>query len=795
MRFRYHTLAFIVCVTASTALFAADTGNIQVEAVSEDGRPLSGVAVVARSRGGEVYQTDSDDLGRAVLRGLGAGLYRIEAARPGYVDVIEPSVRVVRDKTVPFRLRMREVEGRVENIVVTAKAVGGDRYGAVSNLRVSREELRTAVGSGSDVLRALDGLPGLASSGGFSSFTVRGRGPRDNLILVDDIPFDKIVHFDEALGETEDVTGGGRFSIFPPNLIEGAEFSPGGWGAAYGGRNGSLLKLDVARGNPSPAASFRIDFAGFEFIYDGPSGFDDDTSVIFTAREFDFGRLFELIGELDFGEPVMTDVILKTHTWLNENNELEFLALYTPETDFRGVKHVLAGEEENFEDRELIDTEQDSTLFGLTWRRLIGDDGQWENRLYIRDSDKTSSQGEAFHNSIPMKLPVALVPVLENVITIEEVEKETGWRSDLTLGNRWGRFSAGLRAADLDIGFATTLTADWRRYEYESGDLQPGSSRKYIVITPESANSSFMRGELQYAAYLEQVFEAGAWDIRTGLRYDYDGFSDAGYVSPRLVANYRLSPTTRIAATAGVFHQSPRFLDRAADPENFGLGNERTDHVSIGFNHQFGRNWDILIEGYSQRLDELVTEPDAVTGRATNNGEGTSYGLDLVANRRFEDGWSANIAYSFNEATLNDNDGEGDYDAPFNHEHLLSVGMKWEINERWMTSFRYKYATGRPRDEYDLHEDVLADEGGPPRFSREFTTKGTLRWGNSQVLNVRVDYRRPIGPVDFIAFLDIINFYSASSSSPREFNPVTGDFISDEEEAIPLLGLRFEKTW
>ena len=92
------------------------------------------------------------------------------------------------------------------------------------------------------------------------------------------------MHFDATLGEDEDVGGGGRFSIFAPNVIAGAEFSPGGWEAAYGGRAASLLKLDVAGGNPSPSASFRYDLAGFEVGYDGPLGIGEDATVLVSAR-------------------------------------------------------------------------------------------------------------------------------------------------------------------------------------------------------------------------------------------------------------------------------------------------------------------------------------------------------------------------------------------------------------------------------------------------------------------------------------------------------------------------------
>ncbi len=786
-------LAVLAWSFGAVASAHADTGNIRVTISNEDGRALAGVSIVAESRDGDVVRATTGASGVAILGDLETGLYSITASLDGYGVVSEPSLRVVRDKTIPFQLRMRAADDSMDEIVVTAEAIRTDPYGAVSDTFLDREDLRTAVGSGADVLRALDGLPGLFSTGEFASFTVRGRGPRDNLILVDGIPYDKVVHFDESLGEQEDINGGGRFSIFPPTLIEGAEFSPGGWSAAYAGRNGSLLKLDVARGNPSPSASLRIDLAGFEAIYDGPSGFHDDTSLIFTARRFDFGQFFDIIGEDDIGSPVLTDVILKTHTQLNPENELEFLLLYTPEEVERDVDNVLASDD--LQERELLDNEQDSGLFGVTWTRLIGSGSRWENSFYFRDSDKTSREGEAFPDSEPEILPADEVPVREDIITLEEKETEIGWRSDFFGSNRWGDFSAGLRIADLDLDFSTTVEDDWIRYEYDSDDFRPDPTQRYIVLTPANTNAEFSRSELQYAAYAEQVFSAGQWDFRTGLRYEYDGFSDDGYVSPRFNASRQLSPTMRIALTAGTFYQSPRFLDRAADPSNFELANEQTNHVSLGINRRFGSNWDILVEAYYQQLDDLVTERDAVTGRATNNGDGTSYGLDVVLNRRFADGWSGNAVYSYNDATLDDNDGSGEYDAPFNHEHIFTIGAKWELSERWLLGFRWKYATGRPRDDFIIYDDVLADIGGPLRFSQENITNGTLRWSDYHQLNARVDYRRPIGLVDFIAFLDVLNVYGSSPSDQRDFNSATGELKKDDEGATPLIGIRIEKTW
>ncbi len=218
------------------AMAQSADGGMRIAVVSmETQRPLEGVTVTVTDSDGDVITRRTEANGTVELSDLDAGLYVVTADGPGLIAAREPSVRVVRRKVTPLNLEMLARTEALEEVVVLARALIADPYGAVSNSLLNREELRSAPGTGSDALRALDGLPGLISDGEFAAFSVRGRGPRDNLILIDDMPFDRVVHFDQTLGEEEDVGGGGRYSIFAPNSIESAEFSPGGWSAAYGG--------------------------------------------------------------------------------------------------------------------------------------------------------------------------------------------------------------------------------------------------------------------------------------------------------------------------------------------------------------------------------------------------------------------------------------------------------------------------------------------------------------------------------------------------------------------------------
>lgn len=784
------------------AVFAQDPeGAVRIEVVSaETRRPLEGVTVTVTPREGAPVTAMTTAEGILEVGALAEGLYAVTATRSGLLVATEPSVRVVRRKVTPLRLEMRSLAGSapdaaaLEEVIVRARARGreADSDGSASASFFDREELRSAVGAGSDAMRALDGMPGLVSTGDFANFSVRGRGPRDNLIYIDGFPFDRVVHFDQTLGEEEDIGGGGRFSIFAPNSIAGAEFSPGGWSAAYGGRSGSLLKLDVAGGAPTPSASLRIDIAGFEVGYEGPSGIRDDTTMFFTARNFDFGRVFDQIDQKDIGQPELTDIVLKTVTKLDDGGSIEFLGIFAPEKYTRGIANVLASPD--FEDVSLIEAEQDLYLVGLTWRRLIGETGEWTDRVYVRANDKTSAEGEAYPDLVPPGTPAAGIPVRERLLTVTEKETEIGWRSDYAVRNRYGQASVGLHVWQTDVDYSVRLREDFDRFVYRSTDPRP-PGRQYITLTPAAIDSVYSARETNFAAYGEQVVELGAWDLRAGLRYDRDGFSGESLLSPRFALNWRPQTDLRLSATAGIFHQSPRLLVRSASPDNFDIENERITHLSIGLERDFGDTWSLLVEPYYQQLDNLIVEEGRTSGRVTNDGEGTNLGVDMVLSRRFADGWFGNVVYAFNQARLDDNDGLGKYDADFNREHFISVGGSWEIDERWKVGARWKWATARPSDDFVINRDVLGP-GRPLRYSKELTRRNALRGDDYHSLNIRVDYRRPIGPVDLVMFVDIINVYGGpGGGGAEEFDPRRGVNIADEGEAFPIIGLIFERAW
>jgi len=752
-------------------------------------RPITQGAVNIGDGGSLIQSVEITPDGAFVIQDLPEGVYSVTVQSEGYLTAVDQDVRSEEGRVFELEFRLAKSFARVNEVLVTAKAVTVDPFADASARVLTREEIRRNPGTAGDVFRGLDTLPGVSATGEFSNFAVRARDPRDNLILVDNIPFDKVVHFEGSLGDEDQVAGGGRFSVFAPNLIGGAEFQPGGWSSAYGGKNASLLNLKLAEGNrETPSFNLRADIAGGEFTYDGPSYVADNTSILFSARYFDFERLFDAIDEKDNGSPQLTDIIFKSSTKINANNKLNFIGLYTPEEFERDVEDI--AESENFDEASLVNTEQDSALFGGTWETLVGSSGQLSNTIYYRYSDKTSIQGEAFPDLVGPDPDPADIPVRENILTIKEEETEIGWRSDFSASTDLGVVSAGLRVTHFDLDFSRGVREDFVRYVYDQDDFREDPDQQFIVLTPDRYNSIFQRTATDVAAYVDHAFVFGDVTIRPGVRYDKDDLTDESLVSPRLTMGWQVADDTKVTLSGGVFYQRPEFLEFASNVNN-DLKNEKSVQVNLGVTQNITRDISAFGEIYYHKLDDVVILTDATNGAANNDGDGFVAGIDLALNKRLSDNWLGSISYSYSQSELDENNGEGAFDADFHRPHIFGTSLSWRINDAWTLGAKWKYFSGRPADSFIVNRDVSPDPA-LLRFSKEIIGNNDINVDDYHSLNLRVDYRRRIGSANLIAFVDIINAYGRDNIDRLRFNERRGTTIDSGLGVFPQIGLRLE---
>ncbi len=782
----------VLTLMVAHVLDAQNLGNL--EGRVSDSRTLTavpGATVTLLFDGAILTAGTTSDVGTYSFSDLNEGIYQVLVELQGYQPALQQDVRVVRDKTAVFDFEL--IELRIsETVFVTAKARGDDPREPVTTFSYDREQLRRSPGTAGDALRALDSLPGVAATGEFTAFTVRGRGPRDNLILVDGIPFDKVIHFDQSIGEQDDAGGGGRFSIFAPNLIGEANFQPGGFSSAFGGKNGSLLRLEVAEGNrATPSVSGRVEITGWEINYDGPSYAFGNTSFLLSARNQQFERLFKLIGNDDIGAPSVTDVIFKSTSELSEKHRLEVLGIYAPEDFERTVENVLAGEE--IENTLLSNSQQDSSLIGVNWRYLTGNSSFLTNTFFYRESDSQSTVGESFPDLAPEDdLTPETVPVREDILDVREGESEIGWRGDFNYALSDGdQLSVGARVTRVSLDYLSRLNGDWIRYVYGENDFRPDPEQKFITLQPEFFDSAFDSNALRTAAYGEYALELGDVTLTPGVRYDYDGFNNESLWSPRINANIAVDPETRLNFATGIFYQTPRYLELAADPANLNLESERSLQFSVGLNRFLTSDIRFSVEGYYQKLDNLIVRSDRTSAVATNDGDGYATGVDTLVAKTFQDKWYWQVNYSYSVSKQDDNLGKGLYDTDFNRPHLLNLFLSYEFNERWVLAGKWRFASGRPTDAFIVHDDVLPNS---PllRFSKEITRTNADRLRSFQTLNLRLDYRRRFGPLSLIAFVDFFNVYNYQNVSSLSWDERLGENRESGLSAFPTFGIKFE---
>ncbi|HUP90165.1 MAG TPA: TonB-dependent receptor, partial [Longimicrobiales bacterium] len=232
---RFSVLALLLF----TPVAALAQTTVQGRVVSPAGESII-AATVMLTGGGATKTASTDSAGHFVFYDVARGAYRLRAQSIGYLPL-------QRDITIGENPLVADFELTEAPVSIDAVTVEGQRQRArfqnqagVTTRELSKGELKLIPGlAESDVLRAIEALPGVVSTSDFSSsYNVRGGSADQNLIMLDGIPIYNPFHL------------GGMFSIFNSDMVERAELLAGGFPAEYGGRVSSVLNVvsDIGHG-------------------------------------------------------------------------------------------------------------------------------------------------------------------------------------------------------------------------------------------------------------------------------------------------------------------------------------------------------------------------------------------------------------------------------------------------------------------------------------------------------------------------------------------------------------------
>ena len=748
---------------------AQKTGHIQGRVVdAKTKQPLIGAHVLVM---GTELGAATDNEGLYRVEHLEEDVYKLRVSYIGYADYVETDVLVVRGKTTyvnEIPLAAAPLLG--EGVTVTPEVTTVE----VSSHALQREEIRRNPGTAGDVLRAIGSLPGVSTSEGeFSAMSVRGSGVFDNLILIDNIPFEKINHFEG--GNNQQETQGGRFSVFTGGLIERATFYGGGFGPKYGRKGASVVDLHIKEGNTeSPTINGSYDLLGLEVNYDGPTYLLKNTALVLNVRDFDMKRALEVAGEEEFGDPTMADVIAKTTTHLNAYNKISLLGIYSTDRLIRSPQNLMAGED--LVENDIWDIDETRWLTGINWRWLTTNESVLQNTVFVRGNDRFRSIGYAWADGFGGQLPptVEQLGFREGIGTQTENEVEIGWKSDFyTSLDEKATLNAGFEIYTINLDYDFVQNGVDTLYRFTALDIAEHPDQKYLVLRPEDVNYEFNDSATHFALYTSYEMSAGKWVLTPGARYTYTGFGHHHRISPRLQVRYQMAPKTMLNLATGIYYQKPLNKYVAANPANKSLKDERSVHFIAGISHLLHNDLRFTLEGYYKHLDDLITSPLSTSLALNNDGDGWASGFDVILLKRFTGKYYGQISYSFAISKRDDHDGLGEYDSPFNQPHNVAAILGYQISKEWFVSWRWKYAVGRPKDRFVVHENVL-NNPDRLRFSQEIIARNADRIADFHLMSIRVDYRKQLGPIALVTFIEVDNIYDRYNAYEDRFSELTG---------------------
>ncbi|MDR2009204.1 MAG: TonB-dependent receptor [Bacteroidales bacterium] len=168
---------------------------------------------------------------------LPAGTYEISFSFVGYAEQ-KKTINLDSDKTLNIELENSAVV--TQEVVVSSERSRNVEDSRMSVTKIPIETVKTlpAFMGEVDVLKTVQLLPGVQAAGdGNSGFYVRGGGPDQNLILLDEAIIYNASHLL------------GFFSVFNADAIKDMEIYKGGMPAQYGGRISSVLDISMKNGN------------------------------------------------------------------------------------------------------------------------------------------------------------------------------------------------------------------------------------------------------------------------------------------------------------------------------------------------------------------------------------------------------------------------------------------------------------------------------------------------------------------------------------------------------------------
>lgn len=769
-----------------------------------------------------------------------AGAYTLRVTFLGY-EPTTAEVQVKNGETLRLNLTMKEAAVQAKEVEVVAKKRRQEQSDVRSSVfNLAPQETKVLAGGVEDVLRSLQALPGvLARSELSSELIVRGSGPDQNLMLMDDI---------EILNPYRLY---GTISMFNPETVSDITLLTGGFPAKYGDRLSAVL--DITNRNGTRARAFatelNLNLTNGNLIAEGASPFGLDGSWIFSARRTYYDLIVGPIlrGSQNFENvslPNFTDFQSKLAFTLAPEHRIQLSAVTS-----RDAVDIRTGEKTSARPSS-INAENSTTnsAVGLAWQ--FTPEKSVSNKVvasWYRNAGNTSLDNEFVDG---LNYSEEFLDSLEaaggdpNQLSVFAVESRqtydfTKWSLKDELSFKLPRhlFEAGAGADYLTTSIYYFVNVNENARAFREANPNSPAVRGF----PNEGVTEQTKSYGRVGAYVQDRFELIPYRlfVQPGVRADYYGVNARAYLSPRFNLSYALNASTTLRGAAGLYYQSPgyeKFLTQSQSQflnlfqgDDFikSIRSEQATHYVVGVDRWLNEKWQLRGEAYYKRFNDVIvrkkeltavqsssylggdafnpanwSQPSAVTQAQltttpVNDGTGGAYGVELLLAKvrtsetanAADDRVSGYVSYGLAVAERQ-RDG---LTVPFDYDqrHTINFVGNYKLTEWLDFGVRWQFGSGfpftaplgaKPRivrlDETGETYSVQRNSQGQTLFDLDLGSESNLnasRYPAYHRLDLRLTASAQFWSAQWAFYLDVVNAYNRQNVIGYNYDIVRGD--------------------
>ncbi len=617
------------------------------------------------------------------------GTYTLISSYIGYQNFVK---QIVLDKDIRLNIELQPAAINVKEVEISSDKIDKNVSStSVGSIKLDMEEIKKlpAFLGEVDILKTIQLLPGVKSSGdGNSGFYVRGGGPDQNLILLDEAVVYNASHLL------------GFFSVFNGDAVKSINLVKGGMPAQYGGRLASVLDISMKEGNNKTYhASGGIGLISSRFTIEGPLKKDTGSFIVSGRRTY-------------------IDVLARP--FAKPESPLKNSGVYFYDLNAK-VNYRLSDKDRIFA----------SGYLGRDIMNFQDKDAEFKLGVSWGNSTAVVRWNHLFSNKLFMNVS-AIYSDYKFTFTAEQ----SGFEVKLFSGiSDWN--------GKVDFSYFPTI-----RHEVKFGVNYIFHTFKPISATAKQGETEFNLGGVKkllahdIAAYLSDDFDVtDKFKIHLGLRYSYfmqvgpfDRYvkdpitgqtsstistgpnkkvADYGGFEPRFNARYSLNTKSSIKASYTYNLQYIHLASLSAVtlpidtwvPSSELVKPQKGSQYSLGYFRNFkDNNYETSVEVYYKDFKNQIeysdgSLPGAAIGDNADNqfvfGKGEAYGIELFVKKRVGkfNGW---IGYtlSYTKRTFPDLNRGKEFYAKYDRRHDASLVLSYDLSKKWTFAAIFVYGTG-----------------------------------------------------------------------------------------------------